>query len=80
MKNLKSVFKQDNMACGYLYFYIHFIVEVVCFFHLSRITNTPFAWLVPFLYDAFAFVPQSIVGRICDKHPKINITLIGTIF
>ena len=80
MKNLKSVFKQDNMACGYLYFYIHFIVEVVCFFHLSRITNTPFAWLVPFLYDAFAFVPQSIVGRICDKHPKINISLIGTIF
>ena len=79
MEKLKNVFKQDNMACGYLYFYIHFIVEVVCFFHLSRITSSAFAWLVPFLYDAFAFVPQSVIGRFCDKHPKVNISLLGTI-
>ncbi len=77
MKKLKSVLCEDNIACGYLYFYIHFVVEVVCFFHLSRITNSPLAWLVPFLYDAFAFVPQSLIGRFNDKHPKVNVSMIG---
>ena len=80
MKKLKSVLFEENIGCGYLYFYVHFIIEVVCFFHLSRITNSPVAWLVPFLYDAFAFVPQGLIGRIVDKHPKINVSLIGVIF
>ena len=77
MKNLKSVLKKENIGCGYLYFYVHFIVEIVCFFYLSRITNSPLAWLVPFLYDAFAFVPQSLIGRFSDKYRKVNISLIG---
>ena len=80
MKKLKSVLFEENIGCGYLYFYVHFIIEVVCFFHLSRITNSPIAWLIPFLYDAFAFVPQGLVGKIVDKHPKINISMIGVIF
>ena len=77
MNKLKKVLCADNIGCGYLYFYIHFIVEVVCFFHLSRITNSPLAWLVPFLYDAIAFVPQSLIGRYNDKHPKVNVSMIG---
>ena len=28
---------------GHLYFYVHFVVEVVCFFFLSRITNNSYA-------------------------------------
>ena len=65
---------------GYLYFYIHFIVEIVCFFYLSRVTNNSFiVWLIPFIYDALAFVPQSIIGYISDKYPKINIGIIGVI-
>ena len=65
---------------GYLYFYIHFIVEVVCFFFLSRITNNPYiVWLIPFIYDGLAFVPQSLIGYVSDKYPKINMGLIGTI-
>lgn len=65
---------------GYLYFYIHFVVEVVCFFYLSRITsNSYFVWLIPFIYDGFAFVPQSIIGYISDKYPNINMGIIGTI-
>ena len=77
MKNLTSVFKEKNITCGYLYFYIHFIVEVVCFYYLTKISNSPIVWLVPFLYDAFAFVPQSIIGYISDKYPKINMGYIG---
>ena len=65
---------------GYLYFYIHFIVEIVCFFFLSRVTNNSrFVWLIPFIYDGVAFVPQSLIGYISDKYPKINMGIIGTI-
>ena len=71
-------FKSNNLKTGYLYFYVHFIVEVVCFFYLSRVTNNSlFVWLIPFIYDGVAFVPQSIIGYISDKYPKINMGLIG---
>ncbi len=65
---------------GILYFYVHFIVEVVCFFYLTRVTNnSPVVWLIPFIYDGLAFVPQSIIGYISDKHPKLNIGIIGVV-
>jgi hypothetical protein len=65
---------------GYLYFYIHFVVEIVCFFLLSRVNgNSNIVWLIPFIYDGVAFVPQSIIGYISDKYPKINMGIIGTI-
>ena len=55
-------------------------MEVVCFFYLSRVTNNSyFVWLIPFIYDGMAFVPQSLIGYISDKHPKINIGIIGVI-
>lgn len=34
-------------------------------------------WLIPFIYDAFAFVPQGIFGYISDKFPKLKLDLIG---
>ncbi len=71
--------KEKNVT-GYLYFYIHFVVEVVCFFYLSRITNNSLVvWLIPFMYDALAFVPQSIIGYVSDKYPKIKMGLIGAV-
>ena len=79
MNKIKNVLKEDNITCGYLYFYIHFVVEVVCFYFLSKVSNSMLVWLVPFLYDAFAFVPQSIIGFINDKYPKFKVSLIGTI-
>ena len=70
-----------ELKTGYLYFYIHFIVEVVCFFYLSRVTNnSSFVWLIPFVYDGLAFVPQSIIGYINDKYSKINMGFIGVLF
>ena len=77
MKRLKDALCEENIATGYLYFYVHFIVEVICFYHLSKISNSPIVWLVPFLYDAFAFVPQSLIGRFSDKYRKVNVSLIG---
>ena len=74
------MFKSKGIKTGYLYFYVHFIVEVVCFFYLSRVTNNSmFVWLVPFIYDGLAFVPQSLIGYVKDKYPKLNVGLIGII-
>lgn len=75
-----NIFKSDGIKTGYLYFYVHFIVEIVCFFYLSRVlNNSDIVWIVPFIYDGLAFVPQSIIGYISDKYPKINMGLIGVI-
>ena len=80
MHNLKSVLTEKNIGAGYLYFYIHFVVEVICFYTLAKLLgDTVFLWIAPFMYDAFAFVPQSLIGYISDKYPKINIGIIGTI-
>ena len=77
MVDIKKYFN-NGIKTGILYFYIHFIVEITCFFYLSRVTNNSMlVWLVPFIYDGIAFVPQSIIGYISDKYPKINMGLIG---
>lgn len=72
--------KKDGLKTGILYFYIHFIVEIVCFFYLTRVLNdSVLVWLIPFIYDGLAFVPQSMIGYISDKYPKINMGLIGVV-
>lgn len=80
MKHIIKQFKSKNIGAGYLYFYIHFVTEIICFFVMSKtIGNTAYLWMCPLIYDAFAFVPQSIIGYISDKYPKINMGIIGTI-
>ena len=72
--------KSKNISVGYLYFYIHFITEIACFYYLSVVTNgSHFVWLIPFIYDGLAFVPQALIGNISDKYPKIKMSIIGTI-
>ena len=72
--------KKDGLKTGILYFYIHFIVEIVCFFYLTRVLNdSVLVWLIPFIYDGLAFVPQSMIGYISYKYPKINMGLIGVV-
>lgn len=78
MKKIKDALKAKNIATGYLYFYIHLITEIVCFYFLSKVTNNSrFVWLVPFIYDGMAFVPQAIIGYISDKFPRIKFSIIG---
>lgn len=80
MKKLLGFMNYKNIQTGYLYFYIHLITEITCFYFLNVITNgSNIIWLIPFFYDGMAFVPQSIIGYIKDKHPKINFSIIGTI-
>ena len=80
MKTIKKIWNQPNMECGYLYFYIHFITEIICFYSLSKIVgDSVILWISPFLYDTFAFVPQSIIGYLKDIYPKIKVGFIGII-
>ncbi len=80
MNKIFNTLKQPNINIGYLYFYVHFITEVLCFYVLSKIIgNSVILWMMPFVYDAFAFVPQSLIGYFCDKYPKVNIGIIGVI-
>ena len=72
--------KDRAIKTGCLYFYVHYIVELVCFYYLSKITNNSmFVWLIPLIYDGLAFVPQSLIGYVSDKHPKVNMGIIGVI-
>lgn len=80
MKRILEQFKTKNIGSGYLYFYIHFVTEIICFYVMSKIIgDSAFLWMCPLIYDAFAFVPQSLIGYISDKYPKINMGIIGII-
>lgn len=76
-KKLKTT---ENTGAGWLYFYVHFVTEVICFYCLEKqIGDSTFLWIFPFIYDAIAFVPQSIIGYISDKFPKIQMGTIGIV-
>lgn len=70
----------NNHISGILYFYIHFVTEVVCFFTLARyMGNNPEIWLIFLSYDMLAFVPQGIIGYFSDRHPKVPLGAIGLV-
>ena len=80
MNKVLKALVQKNIGAGYLYFFIHFVVEVVCFCALSRTFGDRFSlWLIPLVYDFVAFVPQIAIGALCDRFQKINIGAIGAI-
>ncbi len=75
-----KIFKQKNMGAGWLYFYVHFVTEVICFYCLTRQTGySAFNWAFPFLYDCIAFVPQSVIGALSDKYSGLKLGTAGVI-
>lgn len=77
---LRDLLLKNNIGAGYLYFYIHFILELICYFVLySFIGNVFLLWIIPLIYDAVAFVPQPIIGYLNDRYPNLNIGIIGVI-
>ena len=65
---------------GLLYFFVHFSVETACFYYLYYNLNVgAYWWIIALLYDALAFLPQSLIGIIADKFPKISYGAIGFI-
>ena len=70
--------KIENIGAGWLYFYIHFATEVICFFLLTSFAgDKPALWAVTLAYDMLAFVPQSLVGAFADRHRRFPLTASG---
>ena len=71
-------FNTQNLGTGFLYFYVHFVTEVACFFALARYTESaPTAWLLSFAFDLLAFLPQGLFGYISDKFKKVSFGVAG---
>ena len=70
--------KIAGVGVGFLYFYVHFVTEILCFFVLSRYvgTNTDF-WAYYLFFDMLAFVPQGVIGYVSDRFPKIPFGAVG---
>lgn len=73
--------QNDNLISGVMYFYIHFVTEVICFYTLYIYTGTRSEiWVLFLAYDMLAFVPQALIGRFSDRFPKIPLGAAGMIF
>lgn len=69
---------KKSSQLGLYYFFIHFLLEVICFYTLTSYIKSPLIWGVSLLYDFVAFVPQGIVGFLRDKGIRVNWALSGT--
>lgn len=79
LRKIAGAFAAENISTGYLYFYVHFITEICCFYCLSKVTgNAVVLWLTPLLYDFAAFVLQAVIGLFSDSHPKFKPAVAGT--
>ena len=66
---------------GLGYAFVHFATEVVCFWFLySRLHAESFWWAFALLFDALAFIPQSMIGLFDDKYHKRSVGVFGGLF
>lgn len=71
---------KTGMKLGWVYCYIHFAVEVVCFYYLYRLFSVQSFWgLAALTYDVLAFMPQSMIGMFVQKHPRAHAGMSGGI-
>lgn len=65
---------------GILFFVVHIAIETISYMLLYLRFKTFVAVLIVLMYDFFAFVPQSLIGEWHNKHKKVDIGYLGTIF
>ena len=70
--------KKANTLGG-LYFLVHFLVEITSFYVVTSYTQSPYVWILMFIYDFAAFVPQGVFGFLRDNGIRINFAFVGTI-
>ena len=70
----------NPIVLGVMYFYVHLVAEVLCFFFLHSIVGDSFIlWFAPFVYDILAFIPQMLIGAISDRFARIPFGVIGVL-
>lgn len=70
-----------DLTTGLAYFFIHFSIEVLCFFTLG-IVFPEFnieKWVAYFLFDLLAFATQPFIGGLSEKYPRFKTGLLGNI-
>ncbi len=70
---------KNKYLIGFIFFLVHFILEVTCFYTLAAYTNNNMFPIIALMYDLIAFVPQGLIGAITDKYRKINVGVIGIV-
>ena len=71
----------STRSVGWLYGFVHFAVEVCCFYFLFSRLQALTLWPVyAFLFDALAFVPQCFMGLWLDRLGRERFGIIGCIF
>ncbi len=72
--------KLSSLQVGILYSIVHFSVEVACFYFLFSRAGLDYLWVTfALLFDALAFLPQSIFGVLSDRFPNFNYGATGLI-
>ena len=75
---IKRLSGLKNIGIAFICCYLHFITEVLCFYYLTKATRGVLnAWMIPFVYDGLAFVPQGIIGYAADKRPGLALSIPG---
>lgn len=62
---------------SWCYFFIHALVEIVCFALLHNILGPGLSFIVAFTYDFFAFVPQALFGELNHRLRKLDLGSLG---
>lgn len=71
---------KTNWKIGFAYWFVHFTVEVMCFYTIYRLFKPgDYWWEFALMYDILAFAPQAIIGDYCERHPKARPARIGFI-
>ncbi len=69
-----------DIKTGFGYAFIHFSMEVLCFFFLYRIFDGgEWWWSIALVYDTVAFAGQVPVGAFCEKHPRFRPGVCGAL-
>ncbi|MBR5421965.1 MAG: hypothetical protein IK115_12545 [Lachnospiraceae bacterium] len=72
--------RYKDLHVAWAYFFIHLLVELVCFTLLFRMYSLKLAWTAAIVYDLVAFVPQGLIGEFIRRHPRFDIGSTGVLF
>ena len=75
-----SRYNRNNLKTGILYFFVHFIIELISFAILSTKFATTQVIFTILLFDFLAFAPQGLLGRFYETHKRVHIGYIGMTF
>ena len=75
-----SRYNRNNLKTGILYFFVHFIIELISFAVLSTKFAATQVIFTILLFDFLAFAPQGLLGRFYETHKRVHIGYIGMAF